>query len=58
MYWLTGALYNTPVFSEMINRNRFYLIWKFIYFNNNKIQTIIQMTKIEFVYTRFVRLLT
>ena len=24
MYWSTNILYNTPIFSEVINRNRFY----------------------------------
>ena len=36
MYWSTDTLYNTPIFSEMINRNRFYLILKFFHFNNNE----------------------
>ena len=25
MYWSTNTLYNTPIFSEVINRNRFYI---------------------------------
>ena len=36
MYWSTNALDNTPVFSEVINRNRFHLVLKFLHFNSNE----------------------
>ena len=35
-YWSTDALYNTQIFSEAINRNRFYLILKFFHFSNTE----------------------
>ena len=36
MYWSTNALDNTPVFSEVINRNRFHVVLKFLHFNSNE----------------------
>ena len=35
MYWSSDELYSTPIFSELISRNRFQLILKFLHFNNN-----------------------
>ena len=35
MYWSTDELYSTPIFSELMSRNRFQLILKFLHFNNN-----------------------
>ena len=36
LYWSTDPLYNTPIFSEIMNRNRFYLLLKFFHFNDNE----------------------
>nr|XP_047137925.1 piggyBac transposable element-derived protein 4-like [Hydra vulgaris] len=36
MYWSKDALYNTPIFSEVISRNRFNILLKFFHFNNNE----------------------
>ena len=35
MYWLTEQLLSTPVFFKIMKRDRFLLILKFLYFNNN-----------------------
>ncbi|XP_004211347.1 piggyBac transposable element-derived protein 4-like [Hydra vulgaris] len=35
-YWSKDALYNTPIFSEVISRNRFNILSKFFHFNNNE----------------------
>ena len=57
-YWSANALYNTPIFPEVKNRNRSCLILNFFISIIMKIQTVIQMTEIEIIHTRFVRLLT
>ena len=57
-YWSANALYNTPIFPEVKNRNRSCLILNFFISIIMKIQTVIQITEIEIVHTRFVRLLT
>ena len=57
-YWSANPLYNTPIFPEVKNRNRFCLILNFFISIIMKIQTVIQITEIEIVHTRFVRLLT
>ena len=36
LYWSTDPLYNTPIFSEIMNRNRCYLLLKFFHFNDNE----------------------
>ncbi|XP_065653795.1 piggyBac transposable element-derived protein 4-like [Hydra vulgaris] len=36
MYWSKDELYNTPIFSEIINPNRFSMLLKFFHFNNNE----------------------
>ena len=36
MYWSTDIYYSTPAFSKIMKRDRFYLILKFLYFNNNE----------------------
>ena len=36
LYWSTDPLYNTAIFSEIMNRNRFYLLLKFFHFNDNE----------------------
>ena len=36
MYWSTDIYYSTPAFSKIMKRNRFYLILKFLHFNNNE----------------------
>ena len=36
LYWSTDPLYNTPIFSEIMNRNRFYLLLKLFHFNDNE----------------------
>ena len=35
MYWSTKELYSTPVFSELMTRNRFDIIMTFLHFNDN-----------------------
>ena len=35
MYWSTDSQYHTPIFSKIITRDRFYLLQKFLYFNDN-----------------------
>ena len=57
-YWLANALYKTPIFPEVKNTNRSCLILNFFISIIMKIQTVIQMTEIEIIHTRFVRLLT
>ena len=36
MYWSTDIYYSTPAFSKIMKRDRFYLILKFLHFNNNE----------------------
>ena len=36
MYWSVDNLYDTPIFSKVITRNRFYEIARFSHFNNNE----------------------
>ena len=36
LYWTTDALYHTPIFSQVMNRNGFNLILDFLHFNNNE----------------------
>ena len=36
MYWSTDELYSTPIFSEVMNRDHFHLLSKFLHFNDNK----------------------
>ena len=36
LYWSTKELYNTPVFSKIMKRDRFLLILKFLHFNDNR----------------------
>ena len=37
LYWSTDPFYNTPIISEIMNRNRFYLLLlKFFHFNDNE----------------------
>ena len=36
MFWSTDILYNTPIFSQVMTRDRFYQILKFLHFNNNE----------------------
>ena len=40
LYWTTDVLYHTPIFSQVMNRNQFNLILKFLHFNNNEISNI------------------
>jgi hypothetical protein len=35
LYWSTDDLYNTPIFSQVMNRDRFLLLLKFLHFANN-----------------------
>ena len=35
MYWSTDVLYQTPIYTEIMRRNRFQLILKFLHFNDN-----------------------
>lgn len=35
LYWSTDELYYTPIFSKVMTRDRFYLLQKFLHFNNN-----------------------
>ena len=35
MYWSTDNLYSTPIFANIMKRDRFYPILKFLHFNNN-----------------------
>ena len=35
LYWSTDELFSTPIFSQLMTRNRFQLIEKFLHFNNN-----------------------
>ena len=35
MYWSTGSLYHTSIFSKIITRDRFYLKQEFLHFINN-----------------------
>ena len=37
MHWSTDIYYLTPAFSKIMKRDRFYLILKFLHFNNNEI---------------------
>ena len=36
LYWTNDAFYHTLLFSQIINRNQFNLILKFLHFNNNE----------------------
>ena len=36
LYWSNDTLYNTPILSEVMSRNRFYLLLKFSHFNDNE----------------------
>ena len=36
LYWSTDIHYSTPAFSKIMKRDRFYLILKFLHFNNNE----------------------
>lgn len=36
LYWSKDGLYNTTVFSEVMSRNRFYLLLKFFHFSENE----------------------
>jgi hypothetical protein len=36
MYWLMKGILSTPIFNEMMSRNRFQLILKFLHFNDNE----------------------
>ena len=35
MYWSNDPLYSTPIFKQVMNRDRYLLILKFLHFNNN-----------------------
>ena len=35
MYWSTDEIFSTPIFSQVISRNRFFLLLKFLQFSNN-----------------------
>ena len=35
MYWSIDEIYSTPIFSDVMSRNRFTLIIKFLHFNDN-----------------------
>ena len=35
-YWATDEFIRTPIFSNLFSRNRFWKIWKYLHFNNNK----------------------
>lgn len=35
MYWSKDPLFCTPIFSAIMRRNRFELLLKFLYFNDN-----------------------
>ena len=39
LYWTTDALYHMPTFSQVMNRNQFNLILKFLHFNNDEYPT-------------------
>ena len=36
MYWSKEELLSTPIFSKVMRRDRFYLILKFLHYNNNE----------------------
>lgn len=36
MYWTLDTLLSTPIFSQSMKRNRFYIILRFFHFNNNQ----------------------
>lgn len=36
MYWSKDALYNTPLFSQLMSRNRFLILNKFLHFQDNQ----------------------
>ena len=36
MYWSKDELFSTPIFSKVMRRDRFYLILKFLHFNDNE----------------------
>lgn len=36
MYWSEDPLYTTPIFSEVMSRNRYELILRFLHFNDNR----------------------
>ena len=35
LYWSTDEIFSTPIFSQVISRNRFFLLLKFLHFSNN-----------------------
>ena len=55
MYWFIDELIATPIFSETMPRNRFYLILKFLHINNLDPEFDVQDENHDKLHSRFRR---